>query len=112
MIVEPLCVTTSSSEYRSSNAGLKTCTDKFPNFAWRTRRINSSDFPENILPQITSTQPFRLIIYKDVFPFPAKLHVCIRLRVSFYSTIFLYYFRILTYIYKPINRHIKNDLSI
>src|SRR5690625_7935912 len=85
MIVEPLCVTTSSSEYRSSIAGLKTCTDKFPNFAWRTRRINSSDFPENILPQITSTQPFRLIIYKDVFPFPAKFHVCIRLSVSLYS---------------------------
>src|SRR5690625_626529 len=48
--------------YRLSIAGLNTFTDKLPNVARRTRRINSSDLPENMLPQITSTQPFCLLI--------------------------------------------------
>src|SRR6185436_20940232 len=45
------------SEKRESNSGLKTCTFCRAIFARRKRRISSSDFPENIDPAITSTQP-------------------------------------------------------
>src|SRR5699024_6757053 len=64
MVDVPLWVTTeSSAAYRLSIAGLKTRTVKFPYVARRTLRISSSDLPENILPQITSTQPVCFITY-------------------------------------------------
>jgi hypothetical protein len=40
-----------------SICGLKTCTFRRAILARRKRRINSSDFPENIEPVITSIHP-------------------------------------------------------
>src|SRR6267143_4374449 len=53
----PECETISLAAYRSSMAGLKICTRCRAISARRSRRINSSLFPENIGPTTTSIQP-------------------------------------------------------
>ena len=52
-LCEVMCV----SEYRSSIAGLKTCTRRLAICARRSRRINSSLLPLNMLPTMTSIHP-------------------------------------------------------
>ena len=49
--------TISASAYRESMRGLKIWTRCFAMIARRSRRMSSSLFPENMLPQITSIQP-------------------------------------------------------
>ena len=57
----PSCVTTSSSEYLVSIAGLKIYTFCLANLARFSRRISYSVLPENIDPQITSIRPLRRV---------------------------------------------------
>src|SRR5712692_1026743 len=54
---EPSCDATCRRPYRSSSAGLNTCTRCRAICARRTRRISSSLFPLNMLPQMTSMRP-------------------------------------------------------
>src|SRR2546425_3079466 len=57
LIRSSLCETMWSMSNRSSIRGLKICTRCRPIWARRSRRINSSLFPLNMLPQMTSTHP-------------------------------------------------------
>src|SRR3954451_4898127 len=67
--VVPLWLTTASSLYRSSISGLNTAIFCLANCERLMRRINSSDFPENMLPQITSIQPPCIVTYMlDLLP--------------------------------------------
>src|SRR5207249_3466858 len=66
--------TEKSPAYRASRCDLKTCTCLRAMTARRTRRINSSDLPLNITPEMTSIHPGRLACWNmgpDVTPPPA-----------------------------------------
>src|SRR5438034_7751943 len=58
--------------YRSSRAGLNTCTRCRAICARRTRRMSSSLFPLNMLPQMTSMRPRPLVLSTRVPPLRKK----------------------------------------
>ena len=63
------CETTSRSEYLLSIVGLNVAIFCFANCALLSLLINSSVFPENIEPQITSIHPDFFVFSENIFVF-------------------------------------------
>lgn len=84
-------LTTSSSEYLTSMAGLKISTFWRANCARRRRRMSSSVLPENIDPQTTSILPGRRVSPVKfsvimVAKLPKRFKIC-----KDFTTFFVYY---------------------